>query len=149
MHDWSRGDAQARTKRMQATARMASVVPLTPPARRRLIRDVRKKFTIMPKIPVHSLSITNANLLTVQVGTNCPQGGNYSHGGRTVFRIIDDGATSLRLRIDGKEEKRPAKVELIFSGDSEAESFVEALEFAARVLRGQLEISNATEEDVA
>ncbi len=103
----------------------------------------------MPKIPVHSLSITKMNLLTVQVGTNCPQGGNYSHGGRTVFRIIDDGATSLRVRIDGQEEQRPAKVELVLGGDHEAESFVEALEFAARVLRGQLDASMAIEEDVA
>ena len=35
---------RGRTKQMQATARMASVVSSTLPARRRLIRDVRQKY---------------------------------------------------------------------------------------------------------
>lgn len=104
----------------------------------------------MPKVPVHSLSITKMNLLTVQVGTNCPQGGNHSHGGRTIFRLLDDGATDLRVRIDGQGEQRPARrIEIVLGGDHEAESFAEALEFAARVLRGQLESSKAAEEDVS
>ena len=40
LDDHNHTNNQGRTKRMQATARMASVVSSTPPARRRLIRSV-------------------------------------------------------------------------------------------------------------
>ena len=30
---------------------------------------------------------TSANILTVRVGTNCPQGGDSGHGGKTVLSL--------------------------------------------------------------
>ena len=43
-HERIRRPNKGRTKRVQATARMASVVSSTPPARRRLIRIVRRHY---------------------------------------------------------------------------------------------------------
>lgn len=104
----------------------------------------------MPKVLIHSHSMVNANMLTVQAGTNCPQGGDSGHGGRTVFRIIDDGATALSVRVDDGQEQDAREVELILGGDTEAATFIEALEFAVRVLRGQLgpDSKSAKEEQI-
>jgi hypothetical protein len=76
-------------------------------------------------------------MMTVQAGTNCPQGGDSGHGGRTVFRIFDDGATDLRVRVNEEQEQQVRSIEIILGGDCEADCFAEALEFAARTIRGQ------------
>ena len=91
----------------------------------------------MHQLTVHSHSLVSACKMTVQAGTNYPQGGDSGHGGRTVFRIIDDGATSMAVRVNGKEGSDASSVEIILRGDCEAECFAEALEFAARTIRGQ------------
>src|SRR5438045_1578550 len=102
----------------------------------------------MPKVQVYSHSMVNANQLTIQAGTNCPQGGDSGHGGRTVLRIIDDGATALSVSVNGKEVEDADEVEIILEGDTEAATFIEGLEFAVRVLRGQFgsDFSAAKEE---
>jgi hypothetical protein len=76
-------------------------------------------------------------MLSVEAGTNCPQGGDSGHGGRTVFRLSDDGSTTMSVRINGRRVKNVQTIEIVLGGDSEAETFIEALEFAARILRGQ------------
>ena len=81
--------------------------------------------------------MVNANMLTIQAGTNCPQGGDSGHGGRTILRIVDDGATALSIKVDGEQEKDAREIEIILGGDTEAATFIEGLEFAVRVLRGQ------------
>jgi hypothetical protein len=78
--------------------------------------------------------MVKANMLTVQAGTNCPQGGDSGHRGRTVLRVIDDGATALSVKVNGEQIEDADEVELIFGGDSEAAMFIEALQFAVRVL---------------
>jgi hypothetical protein len=103
----------------------------------------------MPKVPIYSHSMVNANMLTIQAGTNCPQHGDSGHGGRTVLRFIDDGATALTVRVNGKEVEDPTEVELVFGGDTEAATLIEGLEFAVRVLRGQFGADlSATKEEV-
>jgi hypothetical protein len=107
-------------------------------------------YSLMPKVQIHSHSMVNANMLTVQAGTNCPQGGDSGHGGRTVLRLIDDGATALSVRINGRQEEDATDVELVFGGDTEAATFIEGLEFAVRVLRGQFgpDTASPKEEDI-
>ena len=92
----------------------------------------------MPKIEIHSHEITRACILKVEVGTNCPQGGDSGHGGRTVLRLIDQAATDMEVSVDGSPLKSAGTIEIVLGGDCEAECFIEALEFAARTLRGQL-----------
>src|SRR5258705_12076526 len=57
----------------------------------------------VPEVTVHSKLIANHNVLSVAVGTNCPQGGDTGHGGRTLFRLKNYGSTDIRIKVDGKD----------------------------------------------
>lgn len=106
----------------------------------------------MPKLTTHSKEITHANILKVEVGTNCPQGGDGGHGGRTVLRLSDGGGTDMKCRVNNGALLDADKIEIVLSGDSECETFTHALEFALAVLRStnsdQFRLQT-TEEDVA
>lgn len=54
------------------------------------------------------------------------------------MRFTDLGATDLRVGVNGGPIEPVARIEILLGGDCEAECFVEALEFAVRVLRGQI-----------
>ncbi len=71
---------RGRTKRMQATARMASVVSSTPPARRRLIRVVMQRMEESPVllVPFHQDARGASYLDDLQ----------YNPGGRLAVRIV-------------------------------------------------------------
>jgi hypothetical protein len=71
----------------------------------------------------------SANILRITVGTNCPQGGDAGHGGRTIVVLEDTGSTDMRCA------QLPGGVELVFGGDAECETLISALEFAAETLR--------------
>jgi hypothetical protein len=80
----------------------------------------------------------SANILRVAAGTNCPQGGDAGHGGKTIFRLTDEGATHMVVRVNGEEY--PADVHSVaieVGGDTECATFIEALEFALPVLKRQ------------
>ena len=73
----------------------------------------------------------SANILRVAAGTNCPQGGEAGHGGKTIFRLSDEGATCMFVWING--EAYPADVHSVaieLGGDTECATFIEALKFA-------------------
>ncbi|WP_426332675.1 hypothetical protein ACN9MH_15290 [Paenibacillus silvae] len=89
------------------------------------------------------------NILEVAVGTNAPQGGDSGHGGRTVFRLEDQASTAWSLYVspeygDKIVVEQPKSIEIVLGGDSEAHTFIEALEFAAQELRRQLNSNSKT-----
>lgn len=91
------------------------------------IRTYRKEFQ-------------GANCLVANVGSNCPQGGDSGHGGRTVMSFEDMGGSVLDVTVldeNGNEQKvvQASKVTLVFGGDSEHETAIRALEFMLGVLR--------------
>jgi hypothetical protein len=104
----------------------------------------------MTRVPLSSEEISCANRLSVTVGTNCPQGGDSGHGGRTVFRLQDLGATDLRVRVDSGDLHSASSVEIVLRGDSECETFIRALEYALSVLRAQHQCNRfgSKEEDI-
>lgn len=79
---------------------------------------------------VHTAS--SANLLRVRVKTNCPQGGDAGHGGRTTLELKDEGGTAMW--VNGQEADR---VSIMLGGDSEYHTLIECLEFAVRSLKEQ------------
>jgi hypothetical protein len=91
----------------------------------------------MSKIKMYTKEISSANILSIEVGTNTPCGGDAGHGGKTIFKLRDLGATAWTLRCDGYEKDQPAQFELELLGDTEAETFIESLEFAISVLKAQ------------
>lgn len=98
----------------------------------------------MPKVRILSKSMTDANLLTISAGTNCPQGGDSGHGGRTVLRLSDNGGTCMSASVDGRLAEEVQNVEIVLYGDAESRTFIAGLEFAATTLRAQLEGRLAT-----
>ncbi len=80
-------------------------------------------------------TITHANILEVEFGSNCPRGGDAGHGGVTLFRLKDHGSTSADIRYAGRKigELADGELELVLRGDAECETFMEALRFALKV----------------
>lgn len=88
----------------------------------------------MPTVPITSKTINHLNILEVDVGTNCPCGGDTGHGGRTLLRFTNQASTDMRVRINGGEQIEAQSIELVFGGDAECETLIEALEFALDTL---------------
>jgi hypothetical protein len=89
----------------------------------------------MPKLTIYKTECNSANVLEVQVGTNCPQGGDAGHGGRTVFRLINRSGTEMKCRLNDGEAVETSSIEILLAGDSECDTFTEALAFALEVLQ--------------
>jgi hypothetical protein len=103
---------------------------------------MKKIFIDSTAIKVQSEQCVFCNLLTVTAGTNCPQGGDAGHGGKTYLALTNDGGTCMDAVIKTWEGEsfqidQIEKIELIFGGDCECETLIEALEFAVAVLKGQ------------
>lgn len=86
----------------------------------------------------------SANILSVAVGSNCPQGGDTGHGGRTYLAIENEASTDMRVIVDGQEFEHADKIELIFGGDTEHATFIDALEFALAHLKKERPLSDST-----
>ena len=71
-----------------------------------------------------------ASAFRVTVGTNGFKGGDAGHGSKTYFELQSEGA---EIEISVVDDGRGVIVEL--GGDSELGTFMDALEFAAAVLR--------------
>lgn len=87
------------------------------------------------RIETKKIEITDACILETEVGTNCPQGGDAGHGGRTVFRLSDLGGTSMSLYYRGPRSEKyevgqVSEITLVFAGDAEHNNFIKALKFA-------------------
>lgn len=78
--------------------------------------------------------ITDANILTVEVGTNGYQGGDTGHGSRTYIRIQDEGGTDIGARVLLDSLGYVDGVEIVLGGDAELSTIIEALKFATQVL---------------
>ena len=92
-----------------------------------------------------TILLEGANFLRVEAGTNCPQGGDYGHGGRTHLKLSDEGSTAMEVSVNGEPLRFVESIEIVLGGDSEGWMFVEALEFALNVIRAQ-RLLNTTED---
>ena len=79
------------------------------------------------------------NILGVTVATNGYQGGDSGHGGRTYIRLEDLSSTDIDARVSVGPDTN-SKVEIMLGGDSELDSVIEALRWAADKLE---ELKNA------
>ena len=75
--------------------------------------------------------ITSANILRVRAGTTGPCGGDSGHGCRTVFELEDASGTDIHVQVLDRG------VRISLGGDCELETFIQALEWAAKSLRTQ------------
>lgn len=89
--------------------------------------------------PTKSKEFWGCNMLDVDVGSNCPCGGDAGHGGRTHLKITDNGNTGWNVTItesNGEESYfyQPKSIALEFLGDSENITFIQILDFALKEL---------------
>ena len=70
------------------------------------------------------------NTLGITVGTNGYQGGDSGHGGRTYICIQDLGSTDIDARVSRSSDDS-LNVEIILGGDSELDSLIDSLRWAA------------------
>ena len=71
--------------------------------------------------------------LGVTAATNCYQGGDSGHGGRTYICFEDLCSTDIDAVVSYGQDTN-AKVEIMLGGDSELDSMIEALRWAANKL---------------
>ena len=76
----------------------------------------------------------DCNILGVKVGTTGYCGGDSGHGGKTYFSLEDLASTDMKACVSDVQFTN-GKVEILFGGDTELDTFVQALEFAAASLR--------------
>lgn len=98
------------------------------------------------KVKTFKKEIWEANVLSVEVGTNTPMGGDAGHGGITIFTLTNKAATSWLIDVFAgrrKEEgnaitiENPDQISIKLFGDTEAKTFMEALKFALHILKVQ------------
>lgn len=92
---------------------------------------------IQKVVPLRGKELVDANIIKVSAGTTGYRGGDSGHGGRTVFRLHDKAGTDMRVSINGGEPQDVQEVALIFGGDSELDTFKQALLFAYETLEEQ------------
>lgn len=81
--------------------------------------------------------ITSCNILEVEVGTTGFCGGDSGHGGRTYFRIKDLASTDINASVITDKYGDTEGITVELGGDTELQTFIEALEFAVKVLKDQ------------
>ncbi len=87
------------------------------------------------EIEIYGKEFVSCNILRAEVGTNCPQGGDTGHGGRTILRLIDEAATDISIKVDGQPLGSIKTLEILLGGDTECDTFMNALNFALNVLK--------------
>ena len=79
---------------------------------------------------LYSSEFGTFNTLGVTVATNGNQGGDSGHGGRTYICFEDLCSTDMDAVVSYGQDTK-AKVEIMIGGDSELDSMIEALRWAA------------------
>ena len=85
------------------------------------------------EIKTYKREITSCNIIEVEVGTTGHMGGDAGHGGRTYLKIRNLSSTDMRPKAYS-DDYGHNHVEIVLGGDTELDTFYEALCFAAEVL---------------
>jgi hypothetical protein len=87
------------------------------------------------EVEVKGEEILHHNTLGVEVGTNCPKGGDTGHGSRTYLKIEDLGSTDIEVNLIRDDFRETKGFELFLGGDAEYYTLIQALEFAVDELK--------------
>lgn len=92
-------------------------------------------------IPTQTTELVSANILEVEAG-GTQGGGDAGHGGRTYLRLKDQAGTAWSVRVTHGQDQHtfiedPNEIEIWLGGDTEQETFVAALRFAADAIDGR------------
>ena len=101
------------------------------------VREKRRKLLDGTEITTYTRDVVSANILTVEAGTTGYMGGDSGHGGRTYFRIEDQGSTDIQVLPIGRYGDEG--FEVFLGGDCELETVIRALKFITKVLEEETE----------
>lgn len=79
---------------------------------------------------LHTDAFGEFNVLGVTVGTNGYHGGDSGHGSRTYICLEDLGSTDIDAAVSLNHDAY-TKVEIMLGGDSELDSLIDTLRWAA------------------
>ena len=102
------------------------------------VTERRRELYDGTEITTYTRDVVSANILQVEAGTTGYKGGDTGHGGRTYFRIEDEGCTDIHVRpfID---RFGCNGFEVTLGGDCELETMIRALKFITKVLEEESE----------
>ena len=100
------------------------------------VKENRRKLQDGTQITTYTRDVVSANILEVEAGTTGYMGGDTSHGGRTYFRIKDEGGTDIDIKPFMDRYGREG-FEVTLGGDCELETMIRALKFITRVLEDE------------
>ena len=98
--------------------------------------EIKEKRRMLPdgtEITTYTRDVVSANILEVEAGTTGFMGGDTGHGGRTYFRIQDEGSTDMKINTY-VDRYGCRGFEVFLGGDCELETTISALKFITKVL---------------
>ena len=98
--------------------------------------EIKEKRRMLPdgtEITTYTRDVVSANILEVEAGTTGYMGGDTGHGGRTYFRIQDEGSTDMKINTY-VDRYGCRGFEDFLGGDCELETTIRALKFITKVL---------------
>lgn len=100
------------------------------------IRENRRELQDGTEITTYTRDVVSANILEVEAGTTGYMGGDTGHGGRTYFRIKDEGGTDIDIK-SFMDRFGSEGFEVTLGGDCELETMIRALKFITKVLEDE------------
>ena len=102
------------------------------------VTERRRKLDDGTEITTYTRDVVSCNILQVEAGTTGYMGGDTGHGGRTYFRIKDEGGTDIDIK-PFMDRFGSDGFEVILGGDCELETMIRALKFITKVLEEESE----------
>ena len=101
--------------------------------------EIKEKQRVLPdgtELTTFERDIYSCNILSVEAGTTGYKGGDSGHGGRTYFRIKDEGSTDMKVRVT-EDRFGTESLEVFLGGDTELDTIIAALKFIVIALEDQ------------
>ena len=101
--------------------------------------EIKENDRILPdgtEITTYTRDVISCNLLEVEAGTTGYMGGDTGHGGRSYFRIKDNGGTDMEVNTS-VDRYGCRSLEVFLGGDWELETMIRALKFITKVLEDE------------
>lgn len=102
------------------------------------VTERRRKLDDGTEITTYTRDVVSCNILQVEAGTTGYMGGDTGHGGRTYFRIKDEGGTDIDIK-PFMDRFGSEGFEVVLGGDCELETMIRALKFITKVLEEESE----------
>lgn len=102
------------------------------------VTERRRKLDDGTEITTYTRDVVSCNILQVEAGTTGYMGGDTGHGGRTYFRIKDEGGTDIDIK-PFMDRFGSEGFEVTLGGDCELDTMIRALKFITKVLEEESE----------